>query len=89
MKEIIDGTLLLGIRNEYIINLKINEIQKKNTCDINAQLLNQMKLENSYQIKELIEINTNKFMSIDENKNNTIFQEYENKKELKEGEIYK
>lgn len=89
MKEIIDGILLLGIRNEYIINLKINEIQKKNTCDINAQLLNQMKLENSYQIKELIEINTNKFMSIDENKNNTIFQEYENKKELKEGEIYK
>lgn len=30
MKELISGALLLGIINEYIINLKINEIHKKN-----------------------------------------------------------
>jgi len=89
MKELIDGTLLLGAINGYIIHLKINEIQKKNKCDINAQLLNQIKIENSIQIKELIEINTSKFISNDEDKNNIIWQEYENKKELKKGEIYK
>jgi len=89
MKELIDGTLLLGAINGYIIHLKINEIQKKNKCDINAQLLNQIKIENSIQIKELIEINTSTFISNDEDKNNIIWQEYENKKELKKGEIYK
>ena len=89
MKELIDGTLLLGAINGYIIHLKINEIQKKNKCDINAQLLNQIKIENSIQIKELIEINTSTFISNDEDKNNIIWQEYENKKELKKGEIFK
>ena len=57
MKELISGALLLGIINEYIINLKINEIHKKNIknkYDIKAQLLNQMKLENSNKIKKLI-----------------------------------
>jgi len=89
MKELIDGTLLLGSIYGYIIHLKINEIQKKNKCDINAQLLNQVELENSSEIKKLIEINTNTFISSDEDKNNIILQEYENKKELKKGEIYK
>lgn len=59
MKELISGALLLGIINEYIINLKINEIHKKNIknkYDIKAQLLNQMKLENSNKIKKLIQI---------------------------------
>ena len=89
MKELIDGTLLLGTRNGYIINLKINEIQKKNKCDINAQLLNQMKLENTNKIQEVIEINTNTFISNDEDESNVICQEYEELKKLKKGKIYK
>ena len=89
MKELINGTLLLGTKNGFIMNLEYNEIKKKSKIECNLKVLNQIKLENSTSINELIEINTNIFISHDDNNNNIIWQDNKNKKELNKGNIYK
>ena len=89
MKELINGTLLLGTNNGFIMNLEYNEIKKKSKIECNLKVLNQIKLENSTSINELIEINTNIFISHDNNNNNIIWQDNKNKKELNKGKIYK
>ena len=89
MKELIDGNLLLGTRNGNILKLKINEIKKNNKYDYNSKLLNQIKLDNSNRIDDLIEINTNMFISHDEYSNNIIFQNNKIKKRLKNGKVFK
>ena len=89
MKELINGTLLLGTNYGFIMNLEYNEIKKKSKIECNLKVLNQIKLENSTSINELIEINTNIFISHDDNNNNIIWQDNKNKKELKKGNIYK
>ena len=89
MKELINGSLLLGTTNGNIINLDIKEIQKKNKSDFNVQLINQAKLDNSKSIIDLIEINNNTFISNDEDKNNIVWENFKIKKELSKGKIIK
>ena len=89
MKEIINGTLLLGSRNGYIMNIQINELKKNNKSEYTAQLLNQCNIKNSNTINKLIEINNNSFISNDEEKNNVLWQNFEIKKELNKGIIAK
>ena len=92
MKELINGTLLLGTKNGYIMNLELIEIKKKNRFEYNLKLLNQMQLENSENINKLIEINTNMFISSFDNQegnHNIVWHNNENKKKLNDGEIYK
>ena len=51
--------------------------------------MNQIKLDNSNRIDDLIEINTNMFISHDEYSNNIIFQNNKIKKRLKNGKVFK
>ena len=88
MKELINGTLLLGTRNGFIMNLEINETKKKK-FEYNIKLLNLIELENHGKINELIEINTNTFISSDDDKNNIVWENNKNKMILKKGKLYK
>ena len=89
MKELVNGTLLFGTRNGFIMNVEINETKKKNKFEYNIKLLNLIELENHKKINELIEVNTNSFISSDDDKNNIVWEDNKNKMKLKEGKLYK
>ena len=89
MKELVNGTLLFGTRNGFIMNVEINETKKKNKFEYNIKLLNLIELENHKKINELIEVNTNSFISSDDGKNNIVWEDNKNKMKLKEGKLYK
>ena len=89
MKELINGTLLLGTTNGNIINLEIKEIKKKNKSDFSVQKINQVKLNNSKSIIDFIEINNTLFISTDEDLNNILWENFEIKKGLAKGNIKK
>ena len=89
MKELIDGTLLLGTDNGYIINLIINELKKKNLSEYTVQLLNEVYCKDLKTVKEFVEINNKMFISNDSNDKNILWKDFKLKKELNKGKISK
>ena len=89
MKELIDGTVLLGTKRGYILNIQFNEIKKDNKIEYNIKLLNQAQLEEKKRIYDLIEINSNMFISHDENENNVLWRDFKIQMNLKKGKITK
>ena len=89
MKELNDGTLLLGTDNGYIMNLMINELKKKNLSEYTVQLLNEIYFKDLKTIKEFIEINNKMFISNDRDDKNILWQDFKLKKELNKGKISK
>ena len=89
MKELIDGTLLLGTRHGHIMKIMINELKKKNLSEYTVQLLNQNEPKDSREINKLIEINDKAFISSDEDEKNILWQDFKLKKELNKGKISK
>ena len=94
MIELINGSLLLGTNNGFIINLEISEVEKevkpKNKIKYIAKVKNQTNLENNNnKINELIEINNNMFISNDEDNNNILWENFKLKKKLEKGKVSK
>ena len=93
MIELIDGSLLLGTNNGFIINLEINKLEKevkpKNNIEYSAIVKNQTNLENKNKINKLIEINNTMFISNDSNNNNILWENFKLKKNLEKGKVSK
>ena len=88
MKELIDESLLFGTKNGHILKMNLTERKKNNNSNYILQLVNDIKLENKESIDDLIEINTNIFIS-KHRENYKILDKGEIKKELKGRYIFK